>query len=79
LRSDVRVRAFLDGTGPAAIGAILGSALTLGRALSVPWQFAVFAGAGLLLLPLRRSAVTTLLVAAALGVAVVLAGGPLPG
>lgn len=78
LRADVRVRAFLDGAGPAAIGAILGSALTLGRALSVPWQFAVLAAAGLLLLPLRRGVVTTLLAAAAVGVGVVLAGGPLP-
>ena len=32
------VRAFLDGAGPAAIGAILGSAVTLARELTRPWQ-----------------------------------------
>ena len=36
-----RVRAFLDGAGPAAIGAILGSAVPLARALAQPWQYAV--------------------------------------
>lgn len=34
LRGNMHVRAFLDGAGPAAIGAILGSAVTLARALS---------------------------------------------
>src|SRR4029079_12290972 len=40
LRGNQRVRAFLDGAGPAAIGAILGSAIPLARALSQPWQYA---------------------------------------
>ena len=39
LRHDPRVRAFLAGAGPAAIGAILGSAIPLARALSEGWQF----------------------------------------
>ena len=78
LRGDRRARAFLDGAGPAAIGAILGSALTLARALTQPWQFAVLAVAGVALLALRRGVVATLLAAAAVGVVVVLAGGPLP-
>jgi len=78
LRSDQRVRAFLDGAGPAAIGAILGSAIPLGRALTQPWQYAVLAGAAVLLLPLRREVVPTLLAAGAVGTLVALAGGPLP-
>ncbi|MCL2729168.1 MAG: chromate efflux transporter [Actinomycetia bacterium] len=77
IRGDLRARAFLEGAGPAAIGAILGSAVTLTRALAYPWQYAVLAAALLLLLPLRRGAVVTLLAAAAAGVAVTLAaGGP---
>ena len=73
-----RARAFLDGAGPAAIGAILGSAIPLARALDEPWQFAVLAAAAALLLALRRGVVVTLLLAAGAGVAIALAGGPLP-
>jgi chromate transporter len=65
LRDNTAVRAFLDGTGPAAIGAILGSAVPLALSLSQPWQYAVLAGAAVLLLALRRGAVLTLLLAAA--------------
>jgi chromate transporter len=75
IRGDARARAFLDGSGPAAIGAILGSAITLTRELTQPWQFAVLAGALVLLFPLRRGAVTALLSAAAIGVAIALAAG----
>jgi chromate transporter len=78
LRANPDVRAFLDGAGPAAIGAILGSALVLAAALSEAWQFAVLAGAAVLLLVARRGVVLTLLLAAAAGVVVALAGGPLP-
>lgn len=75
IRGNQRVRAFLDGAGPAAIGAIFGSAITLARALSHPWQYLVLAGALVLLFPLRRGVVLTLLAAAAAGVAVALAAG----
>ncbi|WGL52432.1 chromate efflux transporter [Nocardioides sp. BP30] len=68
IRASPPARAVLDGAGPAAIGAILGSAITLARALSEPWQFAVLAGALVLILVLRRGVVTTLLLAAAVGV-----------
>ena len=78
LRGNPRVRAFLDGAGPAAIGAILGSAVPLAAALSQPWQYVVLAGAAVLLLGLRRGVVTTLLSAAAVGILIGLAGGPLP-
>jgi len=75
LRGSRPVRAFLDGAGPASIGAILGSAAPLAAALTRPWQYAVLAGAALLLLPLRRGVVLTLLSAAAAGIVIVLAGG----
>ena len=78
LRGNGGAQAFLDGAGPAAIGAILGSAVTLARALSQPWQFAVLAGAAVALLVLRRGVVPTLLAAGAAGVIIALAGGPLP-
>jgi chromate transporter len=78
LRANPDVRAFLDGAGPAAIGAILGSAVVLAAALTETWQFAVLAGAAVLLLVARRGVVLTLLLAAATGVVVALAGGPLP-
>jgi chromate transporter len=75
IRANQHARAFLDGAGPAAIGAILGSAITLTRELTHPWQYAVLAGALVLLLPLRRGVVLTLLSAAAVGVTIALAAG----
>ena len=78
LRTSRQAQLFLDGAGPAAIGAILGSAILLAGALSQPWQYAVLAGAAVLLLGLRRGVVLTLLTAAAIGLGVALTGGPLP-
>jgi chromate transporter len=78
LRADFRARAFLDGAGPAAIGAIVGSAIPLALALGEAWQAAVLAAAAVALLALRRSVVLTLLAAGLVGVVVALAGGPLP-
>jgi chromate transporter len=78
LRTNLDAQAFLNGAGPAAIGAILGSAIPLTRALAEPWEYAVTVGAVLALLALRRGIVTTLLTAGAVGVVVALAGGPLP-
>ena len=72
IRGDHRARAFLDGAGPAAIGAIYGSAIPLTRALSHPWQYAVLTGSLILLLLLRRSVVLTLLSAGAAGVIIAL-------
>lgn len=74
LRGSETVQAFLDGAGPATIGAIGGSAFTLGKALTEPWQFAVLAAAGLWLLALRRGVVSALLGATALGVVAALVG-----
>jgi chromate transporter len=78
LRHDRRARAFLDGAGPAAIGAILGAAVALARALSEPWQYAILAGAAVALLVLRRGVVFTLVASAAAGAAIVAAGAALP-
>jgi chromate transporter len=78
LRDNRRVRAFLDGAGPAAIGAILGSAVPLVRALTEPWQYAVLAAACLLTLAARRGPVLTLSSAALAGIVIALAGGGLP-
>ncbi len=78
LRHDRRVRAFLDGAGPAAVGAILGSAIPLARALSEGWQFGLLAVAAVALLVLRRGIVMTLVAAGAVGVVIALAGGPVP-
>jgi chromate transporter len=78
LRTDDRARAFLGGAGPAAIGAIFGSAIPLALALTQAWQYAVLACAAAALLLLRRGVVLTLLFAAAAGMIVALAGGPLP-
>jgi chromate transporter len=75
IRGNHRARAFLDGAGPAAIGAILGSAITLTRELTHSWQYAVLAGALVMLLPLRRGVVLTLLSAAAIGVTIALVAG----
>ena len=83
LRTSRAAQAFLDGAGPAAIGAILGSAILLAGTLREPWQFAVLTGAAVLLLGpalpvVRRGVVLTLLAAAATGLLIALAGGPLP-
>jgi chromate transporter len=78
LRGSRRVQAFLGGAGPAAIGAIFGSAILLTRSLSQPWQYAVLAAAAVALLALRRGVVLTLVAAGAVGVIIALAGGPLP-
>jgi chromate transporter len=79
LRTSPAPRAFLDGAGPAAIGAILGAAIPLTRALSETWQYGVLAGGAVLLLAARRGVVPTLLAAAAAGAIAALAGAPLPG
>jgi len=78
LRENPNAKAFLGGAGPAAVGAILGVAVPLARALSEPWQYGVVAGAAVVLLVLRRGVVPTLLLAGAAGVVAELAGAKLP-
>ncbi len=79
LRAQPDARAFLDGAGPAAIGAILGSAVVLAGALSEAWQAAVLAAAAVALLALRRGVVATLVTAGAAGALLALLGAPMPG
>jgi chromate transporter len=59
LRENPTARAFLDGAGPAAVGAILGAVAPLFAALEDPWQYAVLAVAAVAL-TLRRSALLVL-------------------
>jgi chromate transporter len=77
LRTNRAARAFLDGAGPAAVGAILGAGVPLATALGEWWQAAVLAGAAALLV-LRRPPLWALAGGALAGLAVALAGGPLP-
>lgn len=80
LRGNPRLRAFLDGAGPAAIGAILGAAVPLALALSEAWQYGLLAAAAVALLLLRTPVVWTLLATGAAGAVVVaVLGGPIPG
>jgi chromate transporter len=78
LRQSPGPRAFLDGAGPAAIGAIAGAAVTLAAVLTQAWQFGVLAAALLALLVLGRGVVLTLLGAALVGVVLALTGAPIP-
>ncbi len=77
VRANLRIRSFLDGAGPAAIGAIIGVAVPLAFALRESWQFGVLAGAAIVLFALRRSVVLTLVLAAIAGVVAVHFGAPL--
>jgi len=74
-RSEV-VQAFLTGAGPAAIGAIAGAAIPLVAALAHLWQAGLLVLAAGWLIGLRRGVVPAIAGAAALGVLVYLAGGP---
>jgi len=78
LRTNPRAQAFLRGAGPAAIGAILGSAVPLALALSEAWQVGVLAGGAVLLLVARRGVVLVLVLAAGVGALAAVVGAPLP-
>jgi chromate transporter len=78
LRGSGAARAFLDGAGPAAVGAILGAAVPLFDALEEGWQYAVLGGAALVLLA-RRPALWALAGGALAGLVAVAAGLSAPG
>jgi chromate transporter len=78
LRNNAAVRSFLEGAGPAAVGAIIGAAIPLALALTETWQVAVLAAAAIALLALRRGVVTTLVAAGATGALAAILGAPLP-
>ena len=77
LRDNRSARAFLDGAGPAAVGAILGASIPLAAALAEWWQVAVLAAAAALL-AFGRPPLWALAGGALAGLAVAAAGGPLP-
>lgn len=76
IRGNAAIQAFLTGAGAAAIGAIAGSAIPLGLALTQLWQLGILAVALVWLLALRRGVVTAIGGATALGVVAVLLGAP---
>jgi chromate transporter len=78
LLADPRARAFIDGAAPAALGAILGSAIPLAGALQEFWQVALLGAAAFALLAGRLGVVVTLLGAGTVGVIAALGGAPLP-
>ncbi len=67
LRANATAQAFLNGAGPAAIGAIAGASVTLALSISQAWQIVLLAGAFVAIVGLRRSVVLTLLAAGAIG------------
>jgi chromate transporter len=79
LRGNRTARAFLEGAGPAAIGAIAGSSVLLAGELREGWQYGVLAIAAAALLLARRSIVGVLLAAALAGEVALAAGAHLPG
>ena len=64
--------------GPAAVGAIVGAAVPLSAALEEAWQLAVLGAAGALLALGPAAAARARGAAALAGLAIALAGGPLP-
>ncbi len=74
LRSNPKVLSFMAGAGPAAMGAILGSAYLLARAISQPWEFGLL-GMGLAWSVLfRRSSLQMILGALCIGAVICGAG-----
>ena len=76
LRSSYVAQGFLAGAGPAAIGAIAGSAIPLSLGLHHLWQLAALALAAIWLLGLRKGVIAALVGSGVLGVIAALAGAP---
>jgi chromate transporter len=76
IRANRSVQGFLAGAGPTVIGAIAGSAVSLGLTFEHRWQIPVLGGALVWFFALRRGVVSGLIVAGVVGVAVALAGVP---
>jgi len=79
LRGNTTTRAFLEGAGPAAMGAIEGSSVLLAGELREDWQYVVLGAAAAALLLARRSIVAVLLAAAVAGEVALVAGAQIPG
>jgi chromate transporter len=67
LRTNRTAQSFLNGAGPAAIGAIAGASIPLASAITHEWQVAVLAGALVVVVGLRCSVVLTLVGAGVIG------------
>jgi chromate transporter len=78
IRASTAAQGFLAGAGPAAIGAIAGSAIPLGDSLAHVWEVGVLGAAAVWLIGLRRAIVPALVVAGLIGVVAALAGAPVP-
>lgn len=78
VRADRNARAFLDGAGPAAVGAIFGAAVPLLQGVAEPWQLGVLAAAAVALFVGRIGTVPVLLSACVAGALAALAGGAVP-
>lgn len=77
LRDAPAARAFLDGAGPAAIGAIAGAGVTLLHGVHAWWQWILLAAAAIALLIGRIGVVPVLAVAALAGLAAGVGGATL--
>jgi chromate transporter len=78
LRGNRGIQAFLTGAGAAVIGAIVGSAVPLGLALTELWQLGILCGGLLWLLAFKRGVVSAIVVAAVIGIVFALLGAPSP-
>jgi chromate transporter len=76
IRTSKTAQSFLTGAGPAAIGAIAGSAIPLGDSLSHVWQFGILAAAAVWLIPLRKPVVSAIVAAGVIGAIAAVAGAP---
>jgi chromate transporter len=78
IRKSRAIGSFLAGAGPAAIGAIGGSAIPLALSLSAPWQLPILGCALAWLLVRRTGIIAVLLLAGLVGVIAIAAGASLP-
>jgi chromate transporter len=74
IRANAEIQSFLTGAGPAVIGAIAGSSISLGLGFQAEWQIPVLAIALIWLFIGRRGVVSALVFCAVIGVAAALAG-----
>lgn len=78
VRQSAGAQAFLRGGGPAALGAILGSAVPLAMGLGEVWQWAVLAVAAPALVSGRANLLVVIAAAALAGLVALAAGAPIP-
>jgi chromate transporter len=76
IRANASMQSFLAGAGPAVIGAIAGSAIPLGLALSHLWQLGLLGLAALWLLAFRRNVIVAIVASGVIGAIAVVAGAP---